>query len=198
MVSGDPAAGGQDMRDRGHAAYRQRAWADAYEMMSAADRQSPLEPADLELLATAAFLLGRDAAGAELLTRAHRELLRRDNPVRAARCAFWLAFNLLNRGELARGGGWVAKARRLLDDGQHDCVEQGYLLYPVALRAIFEGDDATAYATFGQAAKIGDRFREPDLVTLARVGPGRALIRLGEPAEELDETSLSRSFARAA
>ena len=179
MVSEDPAAG-HDLRDRGREAFRQRAWTDAYEMLSAADRSCLLEPADLELLATAAYLLGRDEAGAELLTRAHRELLRRDDPVRAARCAFWLAFHLLNSGELARGGGWVARARRLLDDGRHDCVEQGYLLYPPALRAIFEGDDATACATFGQAADIGDRFREPDLVTMARVGQGRALIRLGE------------------
>ena len=193
MVSEDPAAG-HDLRDRGREAFRQRAWTDAYEMLSAADRSCLLEPADLELLATAAYLLGRDEAGAELLTRAHRELLRRDDPVRAARCAFWLAFHLLNSGELARGGGWVARARRLLDDGQHDCVEQGYLLYPPALRAIFEGDDATACATFGQAADIGDRFREPDLVTMARVGQGRALIRLGEHAEGvalLDEAMVS-------
>ena len=76
----------------------------------------------------------------------------------------------------------MARARRLLDDGGHDCVEQGYLLYPPALRAIFEGDDATARAVFGQAADVGDRFGEPDLVTMARVGQGRALIRLGESA----------------
>jgi len=38
--------------------------------------------------------------------------------------AFWLAFHFLNRGDFARGGGWLARARRLLDDGQHDCAEQ--------------------------------------------------------------------------
>jgi hypothetical protein len=161
MVSENSAAG-HDLRDRGCEAFRQREWSNAYERLTTADRLSPLEPADLELLATAAYLIGRDEAGAELLTRAHRELLRRDDPVRAARCAFWLAFHLLNSGELARGGGWVARGRRLLDSGQHDCVEQGYLLYPPALRAIFAGDNATARATFGQAADIGDRFREPD------------------------------------
>lgn len=193
MVSENSAAG-HGLRDRGREAFRQRAWTDAYERLTAADRSSPLEPADLELLATAAYLIGRDEAGADLLTRAHRELLRRDDPVRAARCAFWLAFHLLNSGELARGGGWVARARRLLDAGRHDCVEQGYLLYPPALRAISEGDDVTACATFGQAADIGDRFRDPDLVTMARVGQGRALIRLGEPAEGvalLDEAMVS-------
>ena len=48
------------------------------------------------------------------------------------RCAFWVAFNLLNRGELARAGGWLARGRRILDEGGHDCVERGYLLVPPA------------------------------------------------------------------
>ena len=95
---------------------------------------------------------------------------------------FWLAFVLLYKGELVRGGGWVARARRLLDDGQHDCVEQGYLLWGVAARSIFEGDNTSACATFARAAEIGDRFGDPDLVTLAWVGQCRALLRLGETA----------------
>ena len=40
-----------------------------------------------------------------------------------------------------------------------------------------------AYDAFEQAAKIGDRFRDPDLVTLARHGLGQALIALGRPVE---------------
>ena len=160
-MGSENSAAGDDLRDRGREAFRQRAWTDASERLAAADRSSPLEPADLELLATASYMIGRDEAGVELLTRAHQELMRRGDPVRAARCAFWLAFHLLNSGELARGDGWVARARRLLDDGPHDCVEQGYLLYPPALRAIFDGDDATACAMFGRAADIGDRFGSP-------------------------------------
>ena len=181
-MAGDEPACRLDLRDRGREVFRRRSWTDAYETLSAADRQSPLEPEDLELLATAAYLLGRDQAGAETLTRAHRGFLTCDEPVHAARCAFWLAFHLLNGGEPARAGGWVARARRLLDEGRHDCVEQGYLFYPPALLAILEGDNATAHLLFGRAADIGDRFDEPDLVTMARVGQGRALIRLGETA----------------
>jgi hypothetical protein len=64
-----------------------------------------------------------------------------------------------------------------------DCVEQGYLLLPVALRSLAEGDPAAASATFRQAAKIGDRFGDVDLTTLARLGRGQALTRLGETAE---------------
>jgi DNA-binding NarL/FixJ family response regulator len=172
-----------DTLDRGRASLERQAWADAFDKLSAADREIPLAPEDLELLAKAAYLVGRDADRDEVLARAHREWLRLGGAERAARCAFWLAFGLLNRGELARGGGWLARARRLLDDGQLDCVEQGYLLLPVALQRFAEGDAAAAYATFGQAAKIGDRFGDRDLATLARAGRGQALLRLGETAE---------------
>ena len=172
-----------DTLDRGRASFERQAWADAFDKLSAADRETPLAPEDLELLAKAAYLVGRDADRDEVLARAHREWLRLGGAERAARCAFWLAFGLLNRGELARGGGWLARARRLLDDGQLDCVEQGYLLIPLALQRFAEGDAAAAYATFGQAAKIGDRFGDRDLATLARAGRGQALLRLGETAE---------------
>src|SRR6266540_5413978 len=169
--------------DRGRESFGRRAWADAFDKLSAADRETPLAPEDLERFATAAYLVGRDADSDDIWARAHHDWLRLGGAERAARCAFWLAFGLLQRGELARGGGWLARARRLVDDGHLDCVEQGYLLMPLALQRFAEGDAATAYATFGQAAKIGDRFGDRDLVTLARVGRGRALLRLAEIAE---------------
>ena len=168
--------------DQGRASFTRHAWGDAYAQLAAADREAPLTPEDLERLATAAYLIGRDSDCDDILARAHHEFLNRGDPTGAARSAFWLAFGLSDRGEHARAGGWLARAHRLLDDGQHDCVEQGYLVLPVAIRAM-EGDGATAYATFGQAAAIGDRFGDGDLVTLARHGQGRALIQLGRAAE---------------
>ena len=172
-----------DTLDRGRESFRRRAWADAFDKLSAADQETPLAPEDLERLATAAYLVGRDADSDEVWARAHLEWLRLGAADRAARCGFWLAFRLLLRGEVARGGGWVARARRLLDDGDLDGVEQGYLLVPEALQRLAGGDAAAAYATFSQAAKIGDRFRDPDLTTLAGLGRGQALTRLGETAE---------------
>ena len=47
--------------ERGRACFTRRAWGTACHDLSAADRDSALEPADLERLATTAFLLG--AAG---------------------------------------------------------------------------------------------------------------------------------------
>jgi tetratricopeptide (TPR) repeat protein len=171
-----------DTLDRGRESFERRAWADAFAQLSAADRESPLEAEDLERLATAAYLIGRDDDGADVGARAHHAFLRQGSVERAVRCAFWLAFSMLNRGEVARGGGWVARARRLLDDLQRDCVEQGYLLFPVGLRRLVEGDAEAAAATFDQAAKIGERFGDPDLVALARVGLGGSMIPLGETA----------------
>ena len=88
----------------------------------------------------------------------------------------------MNKGDLARGGGWVDRTLRLLDEGELDCVERGYLRYLVGVRAVFEGDAAGADRDFSEAASIGDRFSDPELRTLARVGRGRCLIYLGEVA----------------
>ena len=147
-----------DALDRGRASFGRQAWGDAYAQLSAADREAALEPEDLERLAIAAHLVGRDAESADVRTRAHHAFLSRAAVPEAARCAFWLGFTLLLQGEPARSGGWLARGQRLLDDGQHDCVERGYLLLLHALRCMFEGDVATIYTNFDQAAKIGERF----------------------------------------
>lgn len=46
--------------ERGRASYAKRVWVDAYECLSRADEDGLLEPEDLELLARAAYMLGRD------------------------------------------------------------------------------------------------------------------------------------------
>jgi len=169
--------------DRGREAFARRAWGDAYSQLAAADREAPLDPEDLDLLAMAAHLVGRDVDSADLWARAHQAHLSRGDAERAARCAFWLAFWLMLQGERARSGGWLARARRLLDDGARDCVEQGYLLVPIGLQQLAEGSAATALATFDQTAKIGDRFRDPDLTAFGWLGQGQSLIRLEKIAE---------------
>jgi DNA-binding CsgD family transcriptional regulator len=172
-----------DALDSGLAAYARSAWSEACALLALADGQTALEPGQLEQLATAAYLAGEDAASSDGWARAHQAHLNRGDSRRAARCAFWLAFGLLSRGETARAGGWLARAQRLLDDGEADCVERGYLLLPAAIRCVMEGDAARGYGIFGEAVEIGNRFADTDLVTLARNGCGRALIRMGEIRE---------------
>jgi DNA-binding NarL/FixJ family response regulator len=169
--------------ERGRATFQQRKWGEAFALLSAAHRATPLEPPDLERLATAAFLLGRDDESRDFLTLAHQLYQGRGDAAGAARCAFWVAFGLLEQGEPARGGGWLARARRLLEDSGEACVEQGYLLVPQALEHVARREFAAAHAVLGDAAAIGAHFDDRDLVTLARQGQGRALIRLGRIPE---------------
>ncbi|MGH8635502.1 MAG: LuxR C-terminal-related transcriptional regulator [Burkholderiales bacterium] len=169
-----------DNLHRGRDAFLRQRWTDAYGLLTTANRDEPLEPTDLERLATAAYLLGKDAESAEIWTRAHQEFLGSGAVARAARCAFWLASSLMHQGERARAGGWITRARELLDNARQDCVERGYLLLPVALQRVFAGDAAGAYGMFCQAAEIGDRFGDRDLIALARHSRGRVLIRMGE------------------
>jgi len=170
-------------RDRGRRSFDEHAWGDAYAGLAAADEDSPLEPADLERLAFAACLVGKDAVAVDVWARAHHEWLQRGDPARAARCAVWPALWLLLNGEIAGASGWLARARQVLDECGLDCVELGYVLVPVALQTMFGGDAVAAHAIFVQAAAIGDRFQERDLMTIGRLGRGQALIRSGRMAE---------------
>jgi hypothetical protein len=106
-------------------------------------------------------------------------LVARGDPRQAAHFAFWLGMSLMDRGETARGGGWLARVRRLLEDGEA-CAEQGFVLVPMAIQALFGGDPAGAKDLFAQVAEIGDQHREPDLIAFGRLGLGQATIMLGQ------------------
>ena len=169
--------------DAGRASFRRQAWADAFARLSSADRESALEPADLERLAVAGYLLGRDSESARAWARAASALEDRGEEQRAARCAFWLVFELMNRDEMAQAAGWLARAGRLLEGCDPDCAERGFLLLPGAVRGMYSGDAQAASREFAEAAAIGERFGDRDLMTLGRLGLGQAMIALGSPAE---------------
>jgi DNA-binding CsgD family transcriptional regulator len=172
--------------DRGRDAFRRQAWAEAMTALRAAEREAALEPKDLERLAVALYLVGRDADSVEAWTRAHHEWLLAGDAARAARCAFWLGLGLDITGQHAPAAGWFERARRLVDEAGVEGVERGYVLVPAALQSLLvTGDPATALAAFEGVAAIGDRFADPDLMTLARLGRGHALVMLGDRAEGL-------------
>lgn len=168
---------------RAREAFDRRAWTDVCVHLATADREHPLEPDDLQRFATALYLTGRDAESEDVWARAHQESVRRGDIERAARCAFWLASGLQEHHELARALAWVVRAQRLLQESQRACVEEGYLRLAVALDMIFKRDLAGAYTLFAEAAAIGERFRDPDLLARARHSLGRILIRMGKPQE---------------
>ncbi len=168
---------------RGREAYLTEAWLDAHESLAVADRGAALEPEDVELLATAAYMLGREAEYVGLLERAHRAYLDRGHPLPAIRCAFWVAVNLASRGEMGRANGWLARAQRTLDECGGDPLERGYLLLPVVFEHEASGALEAAAATAGEAAAIGEQLGDPNLFALAAHEQGHILVRLGRSRE---------------
>lgn len=178
----------------GRTAFAKEKWKLAYTHLSNADHQQSLEADDLELLAISAYLTGNFDACFDSWARAHNAFVQRMHTRGGVRCAFWLGFMLRSRGEMVRGGGWMAHAKKLLDENPTDCVEEGYLFLPVALTALGKGDIQGSIAAFNRALEIGNRFGDQDLIALGHLGHGQALIRSGEGekgAAMLDEAMVS-------
>jgi DNA-binding CsgD family transcriptional regulator len=181
----------QDL-DAARAAYGRREWREAYDLYLAADAAGTLAPRDLAGFATTAYLTGREPGFERLVERSHRLHLESGEPERAARDAFWLALSSLMRGEVGHANAWIARGRKLVA-GRH-CVEPGYLALPAIEQLLRGGDVPGAQAAAADAAALGERFAEPDLVAAARHVQGRAAIQLGRVVDGLkllDETMLS-------
>ena len=131
-------------------------------------------------------MLGRDDEYLSALERAHHAYLDAGDAPRAVRCAFWIgaAPRAPRRDGPARADG-SRRAQRLVDREERDCVEQGYLLIPVVLEHVAAGDFEAAYATAAEAAAIGERFGDADLLALAVHEQGHVLIRQGRVEEGL-------------
>ena len=147
-----------------------------------ARREGELAAEDLERLAVAAYMVGRDDECEAAWTAAHREWLRRGETESAARCAFRHALELFFRGDLAPARGWVARGGRILEV-HGECIEQAWLRMLTALPGLIEGDADVALASFVEAEKIAERLDDADAATFARLGRGYALILQGRIAD---------------
>ena len=157
--------------------YQQCAWADSYQAFLRADRETPLAGEDLEQLAMAAYLIGRDEEYLATLERAYNAQRNTGRRLRAVRCAFWLGFRVLMRGEMGRATGWFSRAQRLLERDVRDCAERGYLLLPVVEQHLEAGDYESAYTVAADATAVGERCGDPELVACARHQQGRARLQ---------------------
>jgi ATP/maltotriose-dependent transcriptional regulator MalT len=169
--------------ERGRRAYDRRAWNDAQELLSLADRETALHPADLERLATASFLIGRETEFDRTLERAHRAYRDAGDRPGAARCAFWIGLRLFLSGKTGAATGWLARGQRLLDQEGRESVEEGYLRLPVAEQHLRAGELDRALAVAREATGFGTRLGDRDLIAAARHMEGKTLLEMGRLEE---------------
>jgi DNA-binding CsgD family transcriptional regulator len=193
MTEPDPPTAVAEL-ERGRAAYASRSWLEAYEAFSRADEEAPLEAEDLELLATATLMLGRDDEAIGILERAHNLYLERGETLRAVRAATWIGMNLALRGAVGPASGWLARAQRLLDQEPDETAEHGYLLIPVVFRHEAAEEFEQAAAVAGRAAAIAERFGDRELFAMSVHAQGYMLVRAGRVGDGLallDEAMLT-------
>ena len=171
------------------AACRRRDWAAARERFRAA---GALGIEDLGSLATACWWLGEVEEYASASVEQHQRLLGLGRPVEAAVVAFELGYTEAVRGREDVGVGWMARARRLLED-QLDAPEWGFLLAADAQQALVAGDLDTAGQLAREALATGERHGLSTVVALARLLCGCVAVHQGRTAQglrDVDEAML--------
>jgi len=171
--------------ERGREAYARLAWQDAHGALTAADGIAPLGGDDLELLATSAYMLGREAEFLELMMRAHRAHVESGDATATFRCALWVGITLARRGDMGQATGWLSRAERVLDRVDPASVGRGYLMLPLAFEQEAGGDWEAAAATLAEAVELGAQAGEHDLFALAAHEQGHILIIAGRIQEGL-------------
>jgi ATP/maltotriose-dependent transcriptional regulator MalT len=168
-----------DAVERARAAFARQEWGTAYSLLRTEEH---LGGDDLERLAVASFLVGLDEDSDRAWERAHLECVRAGDHDSAARCAAWLGFSLLLRGEIAHASGWFARAARLVDEHDAKGSVRALLVLQEFLVALDSGDvdgaSRLADATFAEAQRCDD----DGLIALALLSRGEAALARRETA----------------
>lgn len=112
--------------------------------------------------------------------RAHREAGDRLAAGRAARITAWLHANV--HGDWAVAGGWIGRARTLLETAGEDSAEHGWVL---VMQAVPDGDPALQEGFCREAWELGRRHGDVDLEFEAQGQVGLMLVHSGRVEEGL-------------
>jgi len=171
----DPTRAGRDALGR-------HAWAEAFDLLSAADHEASLGGDDLEALALAAFFAARADVELEVKERAFQRHEAEGNVVRAAYLAVELARTYGFSGRSSIASAWRRRAERLIGpDG--DTYVHGYLALVASEVAAASGDLDTALAEADRAVAIGSTAADPDLKAYSQTNLGALKIAAGETTE---------------
>ena len=160
-------------------AYERRDWRGAFELLTAAERRSPLAPEDAELLADAARWAREYRAMFDALEQAEARYERVGKRGLAARAALSLCREHFVRNSLSEAGGWLGRAARLLED-EPECPAHGYLQWALGRAAWTDEDSEGPLSHAREASAIGRRLGDIDLEALGLHDEGHVLIARGD------------------
>ncbi|TME11506.1 MAG: hypothetical protein E6I65_06345 [Chloroflexi bacterium] len=179
----------------GRDAFTRHAWAEAVEAFTAADRDTGLSPEDLELLGSAAWWSGHPDESNEALERAFAAHDEAGHRPEAARVAMNLAYQAFRGLAVSVGGGWLARAERLLADHPESPAHAGLAVFQAAA-SMMGGRWEEGIALADQAMDTARRVAFPDVLYAAMSFKGMAEVFIGKVKEglaDLDEAAAAAS-----
>ena len=179
--------------DRARDAFVRRAWDEAYAALVAVDA-ADLEADDLERLAVASYVVGEEQASEQAWERAHGLHESAGRAEHAARCAVWLGIVLFLRGEVARAGGWLARAELLADGAPADGRGRCFGLMAANVQALLREDREAARELGVEMVDLGHRTGDREILAWGLMCTGEAEIAVGEiprGLQRLDEAMLA-------
>ena len=185
--SRDDAVSEQDPLAAARLALSHCDWQVAYDITSGAlapDTDLGREADRLDVLADAAWWLGRLDECIEAREGAYRFYEELGNQRCAGQCAVWLYEHYCFKARPAIAGGWLRRARHALACDP-ESGEYGALQLREAEKAHGSGKLQESADTAREVVDLSRRLRSPDLEAEALQTLGRVLIDAGEPAEGL-------------
>ncbi|MCU1354937.1 MAG: Regulatory protein luxR family [Acidimicrobiales bacterium] len=153
-----------------------------------------LESDRLDVLAEAAWWLGRLDECITARESAYARYEELGELRRAGQCAVWLYEHHGFKARPAIAGAWLRRARRALGEHQ-ESLEYGSLVLREVEAAHGRGDLIGGLERARQVVELGRRLRSADIEAEALQALGRVLIDAGEPAEGLATLDEAMLFA---
>src|SRR6185437_6457019 len=152
--------------------------------LTTADRESPLAAEDLELLGNALWWAGRPDESNEALERAFNAFEASGRPAQASWVAMTLGYQAARAMNMAVGGGWFARAERLLADLPEGPMHARLAVFGV-VPALMTGNWEQGISQADQAMAMAQRQSETSALYMALSFKGMAQLFTGSWQEGL-------------
>ena len=177
--------------ETGREAVARHDWSEAIEALTTADRETPLGAEDLELLGNALWWDARADESNEALERAFNAFAESGRPAEAAWVAMTLGYQASRALNMAVGGGWFARAERLLADQPEGPMHARLAVFGI-VGALMGGNWEQGLAQADRAIELAQRYGETSALYMALSFKGIGQLFTGswqEGLKNIDESA---------